>query len=122
MDLGSSSFRSMLKLDALNTFFKAVAKDKLPVVRVNPKGFALTSDSGLIDTIDCRVEELSNCVHSYLSPEFCKALIGDASNSKRPMPGSIVALAGRTAMPCVCEAPPNALSSENGTKMVVEVS
>ena len=121
MDLGSSSCRAMLKLDALHTFVKAVSKDKTAIQDVNPFGFALTSDRGLVDTKECFIEDLSKSIHSYLCPEFCKALVGHASNSQRPMPGSIVTLAGRTAMPCVCEAPPNTISSENGTKMVVEV-
>lgn len=114
----------MLKLDALNTFCGAVSKEKSLIQDVNPYGFALTSDRGLVDTKGCFIDDLSRSIHSYLSPEFCNALIGGISNvgnTERPLPGSIVTLAGRTAMPCVCEAPPNTISSENGTKMVVEV-
>ena len=71
---------------------------------------------------ECFVDELKRSIHSYLSLDFCNALT-DAENpnsSERPLPGSIVGLSGRTAMPCVCEAPANSDLSEGGAKMVVE--
>ena len=122
MDLGSGSCRAMLKLDALQSFLKAASKNKSELIHnVNPFGFALTSDRGLVDTKECFIEDLSRSIHSYLSPEFCAALTdADMSTSEGPKPGTIVALAGRTAMPCVCEAP-TTVSTDNGTKMVVEV-
>lgn len=122
MDLGSSSCRAMLKLDALNTFLKATSREPSLIADVNPFGFALTSDRGIVETKECFVDDLTRSIHSYLSPGFCKALTGgfDVSSSQRPMPGSIVALVGRTAMPCVCEAPPSATASANGSKLVVE--
>lgn len=124
MDLGSSSCRAILKLDAFQTFVKAVAEANSSLIQdANPFGFALTSDRGLVDTKGCLIDDLTRSIHSYLSPAFCAALTdaGDAATSEGPSRGSIVALAGRTAMPCVCEAPASTVSAnESGTKMVVE--
>lgn len=124
MDLGSSSCRAILKLNALQTFVKAAAEDESSLIQdANPFGFALTSDRGLVDTKECLIDDLTRSIHSYLSPDFCAALTDaeDAATSDGPVRGSIVALAGRTAMPCVCEAPASTVSAnENGTKMVVE--
>lgn len=123
MDLGSSSCRAMLKLDAVSAFLKHVSKDRASLIQgVNPFGFALTSDRGLVDTKMSYNEDLTRSVHSYLSKEFCDTLTdsGDEAAAERPLPGSIVALAGRTAMPCVCEAPAFTDVTDNGAKMVVE--
>lgn len=123
MDIGSSSFRAMLKLDAISTFLKHVSQDNAAIIQdVNPFGFALTSDRGLVETKECFVDDLKRSVHSYLSKDFCDALAdpGETITAERPLPGSIVPLAGRTAMPCVCEAPANVDVSDNGAKMVVE--
>ena len=85
-------------------------------------GFALTLDRGIISTKESFNEELRRGIHTYLSPSFCDALTGNANMNVPdcPVPGSTVALAGRSAMPCVCEAPANAITASNVTKMVVE--
>ena len=107
----------------MSAFLKHVSKDNASIIQdVNPFGFALTSDRGLVDTKECYIDDLTRSVHSYLSKDFCDALTdaGDRSSSERPLQGSIVALAGRTAMPCVCEAPANVDVTDDGAKMVVE--
>jgi len=112
----------MLKLDAVAAFLKHVSQDHAVIQVVKPSGFALTSDRGLVDTKECNIEDLTRSIHCYLSKEFCDALtyVGDEITAERPMPGSIVPLAGRTAMPCVCEAPSNVDTTDNGAKMVVD--
>lgn len=107
----------------MSTFLTSISNGSLAQIEgLSPCGFALTSDRGVVSTREYVIEDLRRSIHSYLSPNFCNALTGDnnLNTSDSPAPGSTVALAGRGAMPCVCEAPANSAIATTGAKLVVE--
>lgn len=122
-------------LDAFSNFLNKISNMEGGIVQDynNPHGFAFSYQNGLLNMSECYVEDVKRGIQASISPSFCDAITGaekpsttpdDDNNTNnddhqdRPLPGKIVALTGRTAMPCVCEA--QAVDDDNGAKMVVE--
>lgn len=104
-DLAESrmSATQVMKLDALVSLLKDLAASGGLAIRdVNLQGIALSATGMFVNTME---HSMSEQIYAPVSNSLGSVLMDPAREVTLPTNGTILALAGKKAIPCVCEAP-----------------
>eukprot|EP00977_Amphora_coffeiformis_P002979 scaffold569_cov165-Amphora_coffeaeformis.AAC.12 len=93
----------LMKLDALLSLLKDLAASGGLAIRdVNLQGVALSTTGRFIQVME---HKMSRQVYAPISPSLSEAMMDSTKIGPLPDAGSVLPLAGKKAIPCVCEAP-----------------
>jgi hypothetical protein len=97
---------ALMQLDALLSLLKDLAVSGGFAIRDVPlAGMALSSTGKFVPTTDYKI---SKQMYAPLSSSLMEVIVDPQSQSCLPAAGSVLSLAGKKAIPCVCEAPASA--------------
>ena len=95
----------LMQLDALLSLLKDLAASGGLAIRdVNMQGVVLSSTGVFVQIME---QSMARRVYAPLSASLFEALMTSIKIDALPDPGSVLPLAGKKAIPCVCEAPAN---------------
>ena len=101
-----NSALGLMKLDALMSLLKDLAASGGVAIRdLKMEGIALSSTGRFVQTMEY---SLSRQVFAPISRSLAETMMEPISNVGLPETGSVLPLAGKKAIPCVCEAPASA--------------
>jgi len=107
LQLTRTSTRSLLKVDALLTLSRNLASTGGETFQDTVfAGIAISPNGVLTDMKSSGIRELSRQIVCPISTDMYDALFPEPPSL--PAPGSVIQLAGSTAIPCVCETPASA--------------
>lgn len=112
--------RRLMKLDALLSLVKDLAATNGALLRDSSlAGIAISAVGRVVDTKRALVQDFSRRVYAPLSTAMVQRLFGDEGAEPLPESGSLIDLAGKPLLPCVCEVPAHAAPLFAGVNGVV---
>jgi hypothetical protein len=98
-----TSALQLMKVDALVSMLKdSSASGGIAIRNVKLQGIALSSTGMFVQTTE---STMSNQIYAPISPSLGSLLMDPVRGEKLPSNGAVLHLAGKKAIPCVCEAP-----------------